>query len=427
MRALLSKIRRWLHELPQQIWFLPSAITMGFFVLIALIISLRYTSFIEAIEGQLSFLALSSADTARSILSTITGGLISLMVFSFSMVMVVLNQATSQFSPRLLPGLISNRQHQFILGFYLGAILYNLSVLARIAPSDSDRAVPMIAILLAILFGVAGLVLFIVFIHAISQSVRIDSILDNLHRNTLASMEQANQLAVLNSGDASLPEEQEDWQVIESRASGYLIGIDTIGLLEYCQEQDICLSVLAHQGAFILSEEALIKISATSEASDEDKDELLSFFRIAAGEDIQSDYMRGLHQLKEIAVKAMSPGINDPATALSAIDFLTSLLQSFLKQHLNYCLVGEDNAPRIWLKPVPFSELLFRLYAPLRTYCTGDVMVAQKLIHTLRQLQKIEGLPQSERDTLENEIEEVKKDAQQRMLNARDVERILSL
>lgn len=183
----------------------------------------------------------------------------------------------------------------------------------------------MIVILLVIFFGVVGLVLFIVFIYVIFQLVCIDSIFDNFYCNILVSMEQVNQFVVLNSGDVSLLEEQEDWQVIESRVFGYFIGIDMIGLLEYCQEQDICLLVFVYQGVFIFSEEVLIKINFIFEISDEDKEELLFFFCIVVGEDIQSDYMWGFYQLKEIVVKVMSFGINDLVIVLSVIDFFISL------------------------------------------------------------------------------------------------------
>ena len=116
---------------------------------------------------------LAEADNAREILGTLITSIISLTVFSFSMVMVVLNGAASRLSPRVLPGLISDRRNQLILGNYLGCILFFLLMIAFINKNEPD-SLPAFGVLLAVLMGLGCMALFVVFIRSISQSIQVD-------------------------------------------------------------------------------------------------------------------------------------------------------------------------------------------------------------------------------------------------------------
>ncbi len=92
MKSILRQLKQKIKAVPRKIWFLPLLLALCFLLLSLAIIALRYSELVQQIDEKLAFLALASVDTARSIISTLTGGLISLVVFSFSMVMVVLNQ-----------------------------------------------------------------------------------------------------------------------------------------------------------------------------------------------------------------------------------------------------------------------------------------------------------------------------------------------
>jgi len=392
-------------------------IALGFLLLSIALIRLRYTDMLQELDKQLSFLALANQETARSIVTTLTGGLISLVVFSFSMVMVVLNQASSQFSPRLLPGLISKQEHQRILGFYLGAIIYNLMVLARIGPKDQ---LPIISVVLAILFGLLGLGLFIYFIHSISNSVRIDAILHDLYQRTKNSLaDTQKRLSKTRQTDKEPPQGIENWQGLASPRSGYFLGLEADTLLKITEQEHISVAVVPHQGAFILQGKEVLKVS--QEVSDEVSEDLLAALRIDVNESIEEDYLHGMHQLVEIAVKAMSPGINDPATALNVLDFLTALFEQYLKLYEPLCLVGSDNANAyVWLQPRPLDEVVFMLFAPLRAYVTQDVVVSRKLLRSLLHLSHLPELSDRDREVLEQELAKAKADALTRLSNEQD-------
>lgn len=420
MKSILRQLKQRIKAVPRKIWFLPLLMALGFLLLSFAIIALRYSEFIQELDKKLAFLALASVDTARSIISTLTGGLISLVVFSFSMVMVVLNQASAQFSPRLLPGLISQREHQFILGFYLGAIIYNLTVLARIGSSNLEQSVPIISVLLAIVFGVVGLILFISFITTISNAVRIDNILHDLHVSTKKELKKEEGNEALKN--EALPEDLQDWKPIQSSASGYLLQFEKGDLIALCEEHELKIKILPYAGMFVLRGQEVLLLS--KEVDEDLAEDLLSCLLIEVKEDLQSDRLHGLKQVVEIAVKAMSPGINDPATAISAIDFLTSLLDTYLHHRPQNCAVGDNGDALVWLTTRPLQEILFSLYSPLRTYCAGDVVVTRKIIYSLRQLQASKILSSSERRLFRREVQKIKSDFLKRSLNEADQKQI---
>ena len=129
MIALINRTKQLYRQVIDSIAFYPSLITFSFAVGAILIMWIEEYKVTTWMLENVSFLVVNNTNTARTLLSTFIGGLLSLTVFSFSMVMVALNQAAANFTPRLLPGIISNRRHQIVLGFYIGTILYCIVVL----------------------------------------------------------------------------------------------------------------------------------------------------------------------------------------------------------------------------------------------------------------------------------------------------------
>ncbi len=176
MKKLFNRIVTFYHTISSKIAFFPTLIAFGGLVLAFLMIYFESKGISIKMLKIFPQLAIENGDTALSIINVCIGGLISLMVFSFSMVMLLLSQASSNYSPRLLPGLISDKKHQIILGIYLGTIIYNIFTLFSIEPSEEKYSLPGLSILLGIAATIFCLALFIYFIHNISQSIQINNI-----------------------------------------------------------------------------------------------------------------------------------------------------------------------------------------------------------------------------------------------------------
>lgn len=180
MTNIFTRLADFFNTVQSKIAFYPTLLAVSGFLFALLMMYFEIHGISRKSMEIFPQLIVENGDTALTVLSACLGGLISLMVFSFSMVMLLLSQASSNYSPRLLPGLISNKKHQFILGIFLSSILYIIFTLFSIEPSDQKYALPGVSVLLGIVFTISCLVAFIYFIHNISQSIQINNILDTV-------------------------------------------------------------------------------------------------------------------------------------------------------------------------------------------------------------------------------------------------------
>ena len=161
LKLLISKT----YHLKDKIAFYPSIIALFGILLAYFMLFLEEKGITKYLLEYIPDVVVNNTETSRSLLTTFIGGLISIMVFSFSMVMLLLSQASNNYSPRLLPGLISDKHHQVILGIYLATILYNIFILFSVEPSEDKYTLPGFSVLLGIVFTILCLVAFIYFIH----------------------------------------------------------------------------------------------------------------------------------------------------------------------------------------------------------------------------------------------------------------------
>ena len=167
MKSIITNSLNYIYKLKNKIAFYPTILSLAGLLFAFLLIYLESKGISRYLVDHAPTLVVNNDETARTLLTTFIAGLISIMVFSFSMVMVVLNQASSNFSPRLLPGLISDKKHQIILGFYTGTILYSVIILMSLGSYKPSEGYTGFSTILAAMFGVMCVTLFVYFIHIV--------------------------------------------------------------------------------------------------------------------------------------------------------------------------------------------------------------------------------------------------------------------
>ncbi|TDN86396.1 putative membrane protein [Salegentibacter sp. 24] len=373
MKHFFNRIYILLSNLQSKIAFYPSVFAIfGFLIAFSLIYFENQGASKDLIE-QIPMLVVDNGNTALSILTACITGLISMMVFSFSMVMVLLNQAASNYSPRLLPGLISDKNHQVILGIYLATILYCIFVAVSVQPEGDSFQTPGLSVLVGIIFTVICIGAFIYFIHNISQSIQINNILDRIFRQAKTRLNFLLKTEENNSQDFP---KTEKWYEYHSEKSGYFQDLSSDNLLDICKEKGTQIEILPIKGIFVLNGIPLFK--SREKLDEKTLKKVLSNFSLARGELVETNYVLAFKQITEIIVKSMSPGINDPGTALNAIDYLTELL-ALRMQKQDKQFLKADNQTLIKMRSVDFDVLLYQVLAPIRTYCKHDIIIIQKL------------------------------------------------
>ncbi|MAT89094.1 MAG: hypothetical protein CMC35_00260 [Flavobacteriaceae bacterium] len=422
MTRLFTKLTTFFTSIRSKIAFYPTVISLGGFILTFLMKALENSGISKHLQEVLPQIVLEDGDTALTILSACIGGLISMMVFSFSMVMLLLSQASSNFSPRLLPGLISDRTHQIILGTYLATILYNIIILLGIEPDDKTYALPGLSILLGIILTIMCLCAFIYFIHNISQSIQINNILDTIYQKSIDRLELIISKEEEKDSDLinSFPETK-DWHSYSVHGSGYFQNISLKNIMDIAEAHDTRIYICQPKGLFVLKNVPFLY--SEKELEEETIDALLSNINFARGELVEDNYILAFKQMTEIAVKAMSPGVNDPGTAINAIDYLTELFSLRMKKRDSGVLVRDGKAP-LKIATVNFKELLYFTMASLRRYCSSDPIIVHKLVGMLRYLIEQDGKEEHYKETLKNELEILLKAANEALTATVDKERL---
>lgn len=314
-------------------------------------------------------------------MSTIAGGVISLTVFSFTMVMIVFNQAATNYSPRIIPGLISRKFHQVVLGFYVGTLIYCFIIMINIDSKHFIISVPGFAIFIGECFGIICLILFVYFIHSISNSIQIGNILEEIYHQTIEGLRRE-QDENKYEGDPDFANDS-NWRALNSPQSGYLQRIEQNKILEILKKNNCKLEITIPLGTFVLKNFPMARISG--ELEENALEQLLSNFIFFEEEIVSENYYFGFKQITETAVKALSPGINDPGTAIKAIDYLTDLIaQKIRLREKRY--IYDKKKPMILLCNPSNENLIYYCYAPIREYGKSDEVVIIKLFDSLREI-----------------------------------------
>ncbi|MDM8349757.1 DUF2254 domain-containing protein [Pseudomonas sp. sp1636] len=375
---LFRAYQRTVHSLA----FYPTLIALGFVLLCLLNIAIEYQPWLMALKQRFDIGLVRNGDNARLILGTLVGGILSLMVFSFSMVMVVLNNASATLSPRVLPGLISSKGHQKTLGFYLGTILYALLLITTIEQNGQDQ-VPSLGVLITLGLGIACLGLFVEFIRSISQSIQVEYILNNLYTTALEKLTTGISKHQALKEPPSWPADR-NWLVVNAHRSGYFKELNIYRLNALLADNDLHMTVLVHRGFFVMPGHPLFKLDR--EVDEALRQQLLDCFDFFVEQYASGHYVFACKQISEIAVKALSPGINDPGTAITAIDMLSMLFSKRLQLPDLDIAPLADEAPRLFYFELSLDQLLQLIFGPIRTYGSRDPSVLIRLLQAFKNL-----------------------------------------
>jgi len=401
------QLTKWLRitykQVTGSIAFYPALIAVGFLLLSWVMLEIDFSRWGKEIKSGLSWLSLKDASTARSIISTIAGAIISLTVFSFSMVMIVLNQAASQMSNRVLSSMIENRFQQMVLGFYIGTIVYALFLLSTIRDIDSGIHVPALSIYLLILLTVIDIFLFIYFLDYVTQTVKYETVINRVGKQTLHTMKRKFE---------ETREEQILWNnlpnvEIKAKESGYFQSFNEKILLEIAAKEDLHISFLFKQGTFLVKGTGFIRVYSKSKLDDQCLSGITSATDFFSGQPIAMNADYGFMQLAEIAIKALSPGINDPQTAVIAINSLSDLFCFKIYHNLPQLRRDKESIARIYIPCSSFKDLFERCMNPIWNYGKQDQYIQIQLLQIIEQLKSadVKGWHSDLFDTMNSKIQ----------------------
>ncbi|WP_107037581.1 DUF2254 domain-containing protein [Brumimicrobium mesophilum] len=423
-KKTLKFLKKNYHDIVQSIAFYPILISLAFLILALISIKIENIEIVTNVKKNLPFLFIEDYETARSILSTIIGGILSLTVFSFSMVMVVLNQASSNFSPRLLPNLISNKRHQIILGFYIGTLLFCIIILTALGAYGADSESISLSTMISAIASLVCIALFVYFINSISVAIQIHNIIDKIYFTTekylkkeISEHKEDNvEINTVNS---------EDWTTININRTGYYRNFDISLMKDSIKNKENHFIILPYVNQHIWEDTPVLKIREF--ISEEDLENILFCFDISSDRHESDKNVTGMIKLMEIAVKAMSPGINDPGTAINSINKIGQLLNKFLEFPAKTTKISANNKLVITDYIITTEEIMRLVIQPIRLYSKCDNSVLFVLIKSLQFIKENPKISLQNIAAINVELEALRYDIEQNIDNPFDRKSLIDL
>lgn len=385
-QRLLQWSRKQYIRVINSIAFFPALIALGFLALAIIMLEIDLSGWGVALNNSVKWLRLSDPDTARTIVGTIAGGVISLTVFNFSMFMVVLNQAASQMSNRMLENMIGDRFQKFILGFYIGTIVYALFLLSNINVGENETYIPAFSIYLLLLFTIIDIFLFIYFLHYITQSFRYEQLINRIHQKTVHALQNQQEEKVSKSSGGVVKE----GIIVIAPESGYFQAIRKESLVEIATTENFTVRFLYPTGAYILKGTPFLEIGNMEKVDESLCRRLFSVIDFYRGQPVGKNAYYGFQHLMEVGIKALSPGINDPVTAVLCLQALTDLLSLKLQIKPQPFITDKDGFTRIIIVERSVKELFETSILPIWHYGKNDRHIQSALLQLIEQLNYID-------------------------------------
>ncbi|MGM0844793.1 MAG: DUF2254 domain-containing protein [Bacillota bacterium] len=377
-------MRSLLINLKDRIWFVPSLYSLLSLILAFVTITIDYY-WSASVKEYLPGFMMTKVDLAQTVLATIAGSLLTMTTFTFSTVMVVLTTYSSQFSPRTLKHFVNDKKTVRGLGVFMGGFIYSITALLFMRDSLNQDFV--IASFFGVFYAFACLAYFAYFIHHVATSIQISSLIGRLERDAMKVLDFYKKLQKNNlvQEKKMVPGLYLHKKEVCSEKSGFLQFVDFQGLLEYTAKNDIMVDFEIRIGEFIPKGQHIYTIYSQDE-SNESLSEYLSFGSERMG---KYDLEFSLQRISEIAVKAVSPSINDPNTARDCIRYLGVLLgetAGLNDGHLT--MIDKDSEQRVRIPFFVFERMLYKSFYQIVHYAEQDISVILALLDALVTIQE---------------------------------------
>ncbi|CAN5761495.1 DUF2254 domain-containing protein [soil metagenome] len=398
----------WLEALPERLrlslWFVP-----GMLAICAGVLAFALVAVDQRLSGDPDWLVFAfggTAEGARAVLSVIATSMLTFTGLVFSITMLVLQLASSQLSPRVTRTFLRDRGNQVVLGIFVATFVYTLVVLHEVrAPTEAGEGfVPSLSIWVAfaLLFGSIGA--FIWYIDHMAHAIRASTVITAIWRETVSAIERLFPERIgtdAPTGVEQVPDRSASGRLLGSHEAGVVMGIDDDGLEAVASHGDRVLELLPAIGDFVPEGAPLARL--WGEWDEAALDDVRGAVGLGGERTLEQDAAFGLRQLVDIALRALSPGINDPSTAVQALDRIHDLLRRLAVRRFPTSARAVDGVVRLRLNRPGWDDLLRLALEEIRLAGAHQVQIDRRLRVLLDDLMSI--APDGRLPALRRELE----------------------
>lgn len=388
-------LTRW-QAARESLWLVPATMIVAALLLALLMVGLAGDVDRKVLEHYPRLFGASPA-SSREMLSVIAAAMMTVTSVTFSITMVAVSQAASQYSSRILRHFMRDRGNQLALGTFTGVFVYCLVVLRTVRSDQDLRFNPELAVIVGVVLAVAGIAALVFFIHHVAQSLQATTILGRVADETCDAVERLFPDGV---GEEPSPAEVAThaaavarlrWHPVPAPRTGYILGVNGDGLLDFAVRHDLVVRMERAIGEHVIAGTALV---ATSRPLQQDEAAALQgVFAIGRFRTVAQDPSFGLREMADVAVRALSPAVNSTSTAATALDNIATVLHLVARRRVDDPHRLHRGEVRVVTRGPSFERLVATGLHEIRRNAAGNYRVLLRLLKILGGLQDVVDIP----------------------------------
>lgn len=387
-----SWMRTWLEGLGDVFWLRPALlVAFGMALGEAMVWAERVGYSASLVSG--GWIYSGGEAGARSLLSAVASSTIGVAGTVFSITVAALSLASGQMGPRLLRNFTRDPGNQVVLGTFLGTFAYALVLLRTVRSVEETAFVPHLGISGALLLALLCVAALVWFVHHVANSINVDNVIGLVHADLLGA------IATLEKGsDAPAPARSPDLaaEPVRFGGNGYLRALDEDALADWAAEHKVTLWLRVRPGNYLFPGGVVADIerqagsAPQSESGSSAEEAFAAAASIGERQAAAQDLEFAVRQLVEVAVRALSPGINDPFTAIAVLDRLGATLCAIADRQMPAPVLRRDERATLVRNTPDYDGLCDAMFHMIRQNSGGSAAVLIRLVETVRRVEEVE-------------------------------------
>jgi uncharacterized membrane protein len=369
-----SKLKIITNALAENLWLIPLiAFSLALIMSRALVAFDRHLD----VSGNAWFVYGGSPQGARQLLATIAGSMITFIGLVFSSTIVVLQLASSQFSPRVLRSFFRDRIIQTALGTFIATFAYAILILREIRETPAHSFVPGLSTFVAISLVWFSLAMFVAYINHIGQRIRAITVIETAAHQTATTLRHSSWRRPASAPFVPPPHPK---QIVVSSQFGVISDIDARALVRLAVKREATFEVIPMIGDFLCVGAPIVRARCSAPLTPEESESIAKCVLVERERSMRNDPVFGFRQLVDIADKALSPGINDPTTAVQVLDQLHELLRKIASEGPRSDVFSDDSdIPRVFVPRASWQHYLDHALEEILLYGRSSLHVMRRL------------------------------------------------
>ncbi|WP_029768031.1 DUF2254 domain-containing protein [Haloglycomyces albus] len=359
-------------------------------------------------------------EPAATMVNTVASAMLTFVGVIFSISLVALQMAANSFSQRVLLLFVRSRITKATLSIFLGTFVYSMLITLEFSEYQKDSevtAIPLFGSIVAIALVFASLLLFVIYVDSTIRLLRLSKVIEHISRDALKTVQFLSRNYEQGREGPEPHFDDEPFILVHNGRSGVLQDINIRRIVHHARKRDVIVDIIPRVGDFITTGTPVARISGRRFPAKQ----LARCITTGSDRSIYQDVAFGFRQLVDIGAKALSPGVNDPTTAVQVIDRIQELIGKVADESFeSVAFTDRTDRVRLITHDQTWTSLVNLAFTEIRTYGSSSPQVTRRLTAALNDLIRVTS--DERREPLQRQLDLLRTDVAESVPNADDAE-----